>query len=80
MRRAAKLFPAPETSKTLMTAVGSRTVANMLVEAGGIELAAAELAKSMPESFEGEHASRLEALIGDDPLEAKHAALRLLAY
>ncbi|KAK1762337.1 ankyrin repeat-containing domain protein [Phialemonium atrogriseum] len=76
----AKLFPTPETSKTLMTAVGSRAVANMLTETGGIKLAAAELAKSMPESFEGEHMSRLEALIGDDPLEAKHAALRLLAY
>jgi len=63
----------------LMTAVGSRKVAHMLA-ANSLEQAAAKIAYSMPEAFEGEHAAQLGSLIGEDPLQAKRAALRMLAY
>lgn len=52
----------------------------MLTTPVGLKRAAAEIAKVMPESSKGEHEAQLSTLVGDDPSEAKRAALRMLAY
>ncbi|OJD19103.1 hypothetical protein AJ78_00889 [Emergomyces pasteurianus Ep9510] len=62
-------------------AIGSRNLELSTSNAASINHAAAEIAKSMPESFTGEHAARMKVLAsGSNPYGAKLEAFRLIAY
>lgn len=66
---------------SLVTAVGSREVANMATDdASSIDRVAAEIAKSVPEAYEGQHAAGLQAMLSGDAEEAKLAAFTMLVY
>ncbi|PVH76909.1 ankyrin [Cadophora sp. DSE1049] len=68
-----------EANRALAVMVGSKGL-EICANSESIEHAAAEIGKIMPESFPGEHSATVKAFACGDPLEAKFAALRLLAY
>jgi ankyrin repeat protein len=68
-----------EANHAVTVTVGSENL-EICANSESIDHAAAEIGKSMPESFTGEHSTRVKALVGGDPLEAKFEAFHLLAY
>lgn len=64
----------------LVTAIGSRAAVNVVLQAPSLDRAAAQIAKSIPEAFEGQHAEGLRAMLSGDTEEAKVAAFRMLVY
>jgi ankyrin repeat protein len=64
---------------SLATALGSRAV-HMFIQGKGISRAAAEIAKSVPEAYEGEHAAGLQAMLNGDAEQAKVVAFKMLVY
>ncbi|KAH8904674.1 ankyrin, partial [Coniochaeta sp. PMI_546] len=68
------------TTTALVTAMGSRAVANMATNAATVDRAAAEIAKSVPEAYEGQHAAGLQVMLSGDEKEAKLAAFTMLVY
>lgn len=48
--------------------------------ASSIDQVAAEIAKSVPEAYEGQHAAGLQAMLSGDAEEAKFAAFTMLVY
>lgn len=68
------------THQTLVTAVGSRSVARAVAKAKTIDIAVAEIAKSMPEAYDGEHPETLRAMTSGSDREAQMAAFKMLVY
>ncbi|OIW26915.1 ankyrin [Coniochaeta ligniaria NRRL 30616] len=67
-------------STSLITVMGSRAVVNMISDTASIDRVAAEIAKSVPETYEGEHSAALQAMLDGDAVEANLSAFRLLVY
>lgn len=66
-------------TSALVTAMGARAV-DMVSQDAHFDRAAAEISKSVPEAYEGEHADTLQAMLSGNTEEAKLAAFRLLVY
>ncbi|KAB5575308.1 ankyrin repeat-containing domain protein [Coniochaeta sp. 2T2.1] len=73
-------YPAPLSTTALVTVMGSRDVINAVATSRDLDRAAAEIGKSVPETYEGEHAAGLQAMLAGNTQEAKLTAFRMLVY
>ena len=76
----------PHTGNAVLGGCDSKSVAlastqlQRLAAQGGLQRAAAEIDKFMPQRNEDDNVSRLQALAGEDPVEAKQQEIEFFAY